>query len=462
MRFHKEAHFTMIRNWAGQTTQEEFYRLCDEYGFLVWDDFWLANESDGPDPADNDLFIANAIDKIKRFRYHTCIAIWCARNETLPPPVIDDALNNAIIKLDGTRLYLSSSDRSGVHGHGPYAYVDSRDYFELDAEGFSTELGLPAIPTGESIRAMMPEENLWKINPMWGVHDYTNGNVKAYRFSAGIRKRYGEAADFEDFNRKARMLMMENYRAILEAWGSKMWKETGGILLWMSNPAWPSMVFQMYDYYLEPFTAYFAVKKGCEPVHILWNNHDDTIHVVNATRKPLPNLNAKSELYSLSGKKVGEKKVSLRMEANSAKKIFTLPLTKNISSVHFLKLVLKSKDRAQTILSDNFYWRSKDGEDFTALNELENVPLEGKAQRDTGILTLILENTTDTVALMARVKVTEEDGNKRILPVFYSDNYVSLLPGESKTITIDGIPDDKKARVFVDGWNIEPEEILIE
>jgi hypothetical protein len=333
-------------------------------------------------------------------------------------------------------------------------------YFRLDAAGFSTEIGLPSIPEIESIREMLPAENLWPINDMWGVHDYTNGNVKAYRFSGGIKSRFGKAESLEDFNRKARLLMMENYRAIFEAWGAQFGAEAGGVLLWMSHPAWPSFIFQLYDYYLNPSAAYFGTKKGCEPLHILWNNDRDTIHLVNTTQHSYLDLRAKAATYSINGIKAGEQESVVEIPAHTSRELFDLQVPGGISDVHFIKLTLETTEGE--VLSDNFYWRSNNKKDFTQLDGLPVVSLTCRAKRKNGRIILKLENKNGSVALMARVKVTEEDPDLRVLPVFYSDNYISLLPGETRDITIDGIEGKEGLRLFIDGWNVLPTEISVE
>jgi len=199
----------MIRNWVGQTDDEDFYELCDESGLLIWDDFWLANPVDGPDPADPELFLDSARDKIKRYRNHPSIALWCGRNEGRPPAVIDQGLAKAIAELDGTRRYQPTSNDDGVHGNGPYSYNPPEYYFETRAHGFSTEVGLPSIPTVEGVSQMMPAQDRWPISRSWGYHDYTGGACGAVNYASIMTSRYGAPSGLADFCRKGQMINYE-------------------------------------------------------------------------------------------------------------------------------------------------------------------------------------------------------------------------------------------------------------
>ena len=152
--------------------RKEFYDACDRYGILIWDDFWLANPGDGPEPLDNAMFMRNAEDKIRRVRSHASLVIYCGRNEGVPPAALDQGMNKATEQLDGTRYYIPASDRGLVTGHGPYENEDPEWYFANRGGTFHTEQGIVCVPPVESMRAMMPEEDLWPISDMWAVHDY--------------------------------------------------------------------------------------------------------------------------------------------------------------------------------------------------------------------------------------------------------------------------------------------------
>ncbi|HEX8465565.1 MAG TPA: beta galactosidase jelly roll domain-containing protein, partial [Abditibacterium sp.] len=95
VRLHRDANFNMIRNWVGQSTSADFYDACDKYGIMLWDEMFQPNPSDGPNPDDVPLYLANVREKITRFRSHPSIAVWCARNEGFPPPEIDAGIQLA-------------------------------------------------------------------------------------------------------------------------------------------------------------------------------------------------------------------------------------------------------------------------------------------------------------------------------------------------------------------------------
>ena len=173
---HQLAHLNMIRNWVGQSTDEDFYELCDKYGILVWDEFFQPNPGDGPDPTDLDTYIANVRDKVLRFRNHPSIVLWCARNEGYPPPEIDAALRKLLAELEPTRRYQpSSTDGAGVRSHGPYYWRAPREFYSVTDDYFKTETGSMSVPTLESIHGMMPKKDWETIDDDWAAHDMAKG-----------------------------------------------------------------------------------------------------------------------------------------------------------------------------------------------------------------------------------------------------------------------------------------------
>ena len=156
VRMHQLANYTMIRNWVGQSTSEELYDFCDQYGILLWDEFFEPHPADGPVPEDVPLYLTNVRDKILRFRSHPCIALWCARNEGDPPPAIGKGIQELINELDPSRLYQpSSTSGRGVNSGGPYHWRTPREFYTW-GEAFKTEVGSISVPTLEAIHAMMP------------------------------------------------------------------------------------------------------------------------------------------------------------------------------------------------------------------------------------------------------------------------------------------------------------------
>ncbi|HKG13516.1 MAG TPA: glycoside hydrolase family 2 TIM barrel-domain containing protein, partial [Pyrinomonadaceae bacterium] len=265
-RLHREAGLTMIRNWCGQNTEEVFYDLADEYGLLVWNDFWLSTQDWNLEPEDPALFLANARDVIKRFRNHPSIAVWCGRNEGVPPPRINEGLDELIRTLDGTRYYSPNSRDVNLQGSGPWHYGDAFKFFTTRGRGFSTELGLPSPPSADTIRAMLPAPDHWPPDDAWAYHDWhskSGGDIN--HFMNALTEELGEPSSLEDFERKAQLLTYASHRAMFEGFNAHLWEPNAGRLMWMSHPAWPSMEWQMYSSDYSTHGAFFGVKKACEP-----------------------------------------------------------------------------------------------------------------------------------------------------------------------------------------------------
>ncbi|KPK86598.1 MAG: beta-glycosidase [Bacteroides sp. SM23_62_1] len=456
--YHADMNFTMIRNWVGQTGDDELYEACDRHGIMIWQDFWLANPADGPNPYDPDMFMANAADIVKRIRNHPCIAIYVGRNEGNPPEVLDTALRAMIPKIHPGIHYISNSSFGVVSGGGPYRALPVRDYFLLYGwNRFHSERGMPNVMTFESLQQTLPESALWPQNSMWGLHDYClEGAQGAASFNQIIEKGFGPAEDAKEFTELAQWINYNGYRGMFEG-RSPMRK---GLLLWMSHPAWPSMVWQTYDYYFEPTAAYFGCKKASEPVHIQWNPVYNDIEVVNYNGKDRFGLTAKAQLINMDGSVLWEKETGLDIIEDSTAKCFRLEFPESLSLVHFIKLTLT--ENAKTI-SENFYWRGLEDGNYQILNDLPVVQLNHSTQvkksGDKWMLVTTLSNSSEHPALMIRLKVVGKNSGERILPVFYSDNYVSLMPGEEKVITMKLMDRDtrgEKPDVKISGFNLGP------
>ncbi len=207
----------MIRNWVGQNTEEVFYDLADEYGLLIWNDFWEPRQNYNIEAEDPDLFLANAKDTILKYRNHPSIAVWCGRNEGVPQPILNKGLSDLVNALDGTRYYSPSSNQINLQNSGPYRYMDPKLYFTTLNRGFSVETGTPSLSTLESLRSSIPEADLWPIDDVWAYHDWHHsGNGDVAPFMAEIQSEFGAPRNLEDFERKAQMLDYVSHRAIFE------------------------------------------------------------------------------------------------------------------------------------------------------------------------------------------------------------------------------------------------------
>jgi len=307
--YHADMNFNMIRNWVGQTGDDEFFEACDRHGVMVWQDFWLANPADGPDPYNPAMFINNANDFIKRIRNHPSIAIYVGRNEGNPPAIIDTALRAMVHNLQPDIHYISNSSFGVVSGGGPYRALPVRDYFLLYGYNkLHSERGMPNVMTYESLAQALPETALWPQNSQWGLHDYClEGAQSAASFNKMVETGFGPVDNAKKFTELAQWINYDGYRGMFE--GRSNFRQ--GLLLWMSHPSWPSMVWQTYDYYLEPTAAYFGCKKASEPIHIQWNPVYNHIEVVNDNGRNRVGLTAKAQLINMDGSVQWEKETKL-------------------------------------------------------------------------------------------------------------------------------------------------------
>jgi len=460
---HQLAHLNLIRNWVGQSTGEDFYELCDRYGILVWDEFFQPNPNDGPDPTDIDTYVANVRDKVLRFRNHPSIALWCARNEGYPPPDIDAALRKVLAELEPTRRYQpSSTDGAGVRSHGPYYWRAPREFYTVTDDYFKTETGSMSVPTLESIHGMMPKKDWETINDDWAAHDMAKGAQRGDLYPAILAGRYGKIANLADFVRKAQLANYEAFRAMYEGRNAQLFHPTTAIITWMSDPAQPSFVWQLYHYDLEPNASLFAVMHASEMVHIQLNEANGQVQVINNQAEPVADAVARVDVYNLDGSLVYEHETKLTAAPDAATNLGTVDFPEHPSAVHFLKLAVHNA--AGELLSSNFYWLGLPDHpgDLTALNDLPMVTLTAKAEELEGkiagqrLLAIKLHNPTHSIAVMAHVQLRRKSG-ERVLPVFYSDNYVSLLPDETRTIAIEAAQSDFKGEdplIVLDGWNV--------
>ena len=458
-RMHAEAHLNIIRNWVGQSTSPDFYELADKYGLLLWDEFFQPNPSDGPNVADIEPYLANVTDKVLRYRNHPSIAVWCARNEGYPPAALDAKLKTIMADLDPTRLYQSSSaDGRGVSSHGPYNWRSPRYYYAYN-ESFKTEVGSVSIPTLESVQGMMPQKDWETINDDWAQHDMASGAQRGDQYPASLALRYGHIRNLADFVRKGQLANYEAFRAMYEGRNASMFKTTTGVITWMSHPAQPSFVWQLYHYDLEPNSSLFAVKTAAEIVHVQLDESNGAIEVVNNRPEALKKLAVHATIYSFDGRVAAEHEYAVaEVSGSSTIKAAQIEYPARVSGIYFVRLRLTDGEKA--VLSTNFYWQNVAQDDFAGLMDLPLVTLDGTAvSRKVGDRVLVdvtLKNTTSTIALMSHLQLRHKDSELRVLPVFYSDNYISLVPGESRTVTIDAAAKDllDEPLVTVDGFNV--------
>ena len=457
VRHHREMNYNMIRNWVGMTGDKEFYEACDRYGIMVWQDFWLANPADGPDPDDETMFMDNARDMVLKIRNHPSIGIYCGRNEGYPPKTLDDGLRAAVAALHPGLDYISSSADDGVSGHGPYWAISAKEYFEKQTGKLHTERGMPNVMTFEGLSRTLDADHLWPQNLYWGRHDYTmEGAQRGASFNQLIADDFGEPNSAEEFCEWAQWINYEGYRAMYESGN----KDAMGLLIWMSHPCWPSMVWQTYDYYLEPTAAYFGVKHACEPLHVQWNPTTNQIEVINHSAGHQAG-SVTATVYGLDGKLMWNKSMDYDLQEDGHFDAMTVELPQQFEGVYFLRLTLTDKQGKQ--VSQNDYVQCTEGCDRTVLHDLRRAQVSATTETSGTQASITLTNNSQVPAVMLRLNLKGSDG-EQILPVIYSDNYLHLMPGERRVINIEWKAEDARGTtpiIEITGTNLSKNTIQL-
>ncbi|NIM92075.1 MAG: hypothetical protein GTO17_14140 [Candidatus Aminicenantes bacterium] len=499
LRLSKEANLNMVRIWGGGLTPpEEFFADCDEMGLLVWHDFWITGDCQATwdkgskdYPFEEDVFLKNAIDVVKRLRNHPSLLVWTAGNEGHPRQEIYVPLRNEILaKLDGTRPFLPSSGYTsppqgwglswpdnqvaGTYSGGPYHWVNPREYYRKVEAGkdwlFKNEVGLPSLPVLESLQKFIPDltpedDVKFPLNHTWGYHDACEGNGKYSLYDEAIRQRYGEPKDLADYLLKGQLVNAENYRAIFECVNQAR-ERVAGVILWKTNPAWPSVIWQLYDWYLRPNAGYYYTKKACEPLHIQFNIESQVVSIINNHLESKNDLLAVMEVYSPNMEKAWNKKTKINLGPNTSKDVFRTEIPSELKEdIYYVALQLR--DNNNELISENFYWLAEN-DDLTSLAALPEVKLKvelEKEETEKRILGKIqLTNSSGNLAFFVNPSICKGKEGTEVLPSFWSDNYFSILPGKTKDLKVEfqkSALEGKEAFLKLDGWNTVSQWIRI-
>ena len=483
-------------------TSQDLYNLCDENGILVlvgwscqweWTDY-LGRPADEPyggitTPEIMDLVAASWKDQILWLRNHPAIFAWAEGSDMIPHPDLERRYISILKEIDPTRPTLVSTKGktseitgpSGVKMLGPYDYVPPI-YWYVDtknggAYGFNTETGPgPQVPPLESLRKMIPEDKLWPINDFWAFHCSRGMFKDLGRYNEAMDRRLGPAKDLEDYLRKAQFLNYEAMRAMFEAFVANKYKSTG-VIQWMYNSAWPKLWWQLYDYYLQPNGAFYGAREAGSPVHILYNYGNQEIAAVSSSATPSPKLKATIRVLDFGLKEIITKSVDFGLLADEVKTIDVLRLPSGLTSAYFLDLRI-FKDKGQ-LVDANFYCLStkpetldeengtwyvtpiKDFADLTALNSLKPVTIKvkDKTSKDGPMtrVTIELQNPSDDLALMVEIRVVRNTSGEVVLPIYLDDNYITLLPKETRKISGVFSTEDLGGElpiVKIRGWNV--------
>jgi len=376
---------------------------------------------------------------------------------------------------------------------GPYEWVPP-SYWLTDttlggAWAFNTETSPgPAVPTVQSLRKILPEDRLWPIDEYWNFHA-GGGHFKTLDvFTAALNARYGMATGVEDYALKAQAMTYEGDRAMFEAYARNKYVSTG-VIQWMLNNAWPSLIWHLYDYFLVPGGGYFGTKKACEPLHVQYSYDDRSVVLVNEKRRPFHKLSLTATVYTLDMAVKFSREVALDVLPDSSTRVFLIPQLEGLTPTFFLNLMLR--DAAGSLISSNFYWlstkpdlldwaKSKDYADvhgvgyapaisyadFTGLQTLPKVrvSLSASLKREGGedVVDVKLNNPSPYLAFFVHLRITKDAGGDDVLPVFWDDNYISLLPGETRQLAAKYRTEHVHGRHLVveaEGWNTVPSRL---
>jgi mannosylglycoprotein endo-beta-mannosidase len=507
IRFHRDMNLNLIRVWGGALTERpEFYDACDRYGLLVFQDFWNSGDCNGrwedPQkkedqwtrrnyPDDHRLFIASAADQIKLIRNHPSLAFWCGGNEITPPEDIFTALKDSLIPgLDGTRTFFdySNSDSMsfnnlGGNGDGPYGIQNIATFWGNRTFPFNSEVGSIGIGDYESLQRFIPKEDLvppeyngrqrhgeGTDNAVWSYHKYIGYDSSVYA--------YGPIKDLRDFADKAQLVNFDQYRALMEGFSAHMWDWYTGVIIWKTQNPWTALRGQMYDYYLDPNACLYGLHCGSEPLHVMYDPVTGMTMIANNTFRTHRDLMMQVIVTDMAGKTRLLTQQFYEIGPSSTKNY--LPIGHGIDHLRGkegLFLTLRLVDTKKEIVSDNLYWLPDSTGAYSGLQHLAPATLgveahksaethDGAAQAATSAnagpatarITVTLRNPAGgPVAFFNRISLVDPGTKQRLLPTFYSDNYVSVLPGESKTITVDYTPKPGSAapQLAVSGWNVE-------
>ena len=489
----------------GKLETKEFFDLADERGILVMAGWCCCDawEHWGSWPAENHKIAEQSLrDQIYRLRSHPSLLVWLNGSDNPPPAEVEqDYLRvekellwpNPVIS-SATGKVTTVTGESGVKMSGPYEYVAPGYWMEdsLGAAhpqpcneggcgggyGFNTETSPgPAVPPIESIKTMLPKEHWWPIDEWWNFHagggEFANLSVS----TEALNTRYGKADTLEEYTAKSQVQAYEGIRAMFEAYGRNKYT-SGGVIQWMLNNGWPSMIWHLYDYYLRPGGGYFGAKAALQPVDPVYGYDDRSISVVNSKYEDVKGLHVSTKVLNLDMSEKFSNETGIDIPADGVVKVLTLPEIDGLSTTYFV--ALRVTDASGKMVGQNLYWLSTKAEtldwaksnwyttptisfaDFTALNELPkvklNVGVKSERAGEDQLTHVTLENPSKNLAFFVRLKVDKGMAGEEILPVLWQDNYVSLLPGEKREITARYRASDLgSASPFVEvkGWNVE-------
>lgn len=512
-----EAEFDYVRNMGlntirseGKLEDQHFYDLADREGIMIlpgWEccDKWESAAKTGGEPwEDADIKIAreSMASEARLLRNHPSVIGFLIGSDNAPPPAIAKMYVDTLRAADwNTPIVSAASDQgtrvagpSGMKMAGPYAWIPP-SYWYADklggAFGFDSEVSAGAdIPRLEDVQRMLSplaQEALWKYPDVRQYHATASWSpfAKLEPFDDALAKRYGPPKSLADYVLKAQLDNYDNVRAQFEAFNAHMdsANPSTGVIYWMLNNAWPSLHWHLYDWYMNPAGAYFGAKKANEPVHIQYSYDDDAVVLVNHTLTDARGLRARVRVRNLDGSLRYDKSFAgLDLSGNHTLGVTKLPAISGLSPTYFVELDLASSD-GQSI-SRNVYWLSTQKDvldwknsnwyrtpltqyaDLTALQSLSAATCDVRATTrrdgDVDVTTVELKVPADSraVALFQHLSIRWSADGDAALPILWSDNDVTLWPGEASTVTARYAAKGVTTPVVeVSGWNVPVQQV---
>ena len=466
----------MIANEDMPSPPEEVMETYDKYGLLMWEVFfqcWTSypGTETFKNPTDTKLALRNMYDVVKRYRNHPSLVLWCMQIETIIREELYVPLREYIRQNDPTRPVIATSSHGwDVDKETPYIKPDlptgmtdenAPDYtwyphpyyynkvLEVKDQMFRNEMGVPAVSTLASMKKYIyrlgkgEKTAYYPLDSVWAYHDAWDSiccppESYAYKpYDEAIRREFGQPQSAEDYIRWAQYVNAGSYRAMYEAANHRMWDITTGVMLWKLNATWPQVLWQIYDWFLNPNAGYFYAKKALEPLHIQMNEHNRMVAVINTMHRSHEKLTADVRLYDFNMNIVWQQQQPLSIGEDCYKELFTLPQPKEITPVYYARLLLK--DGNGKVVSENFYWLSADGKnDFRAITQMPKVDLQLTSTTTTKdndiIMRIKVKNSTNRLAFMHRLMITKGDSEDEVLPTFWTDNFLTIFPGEEREV----------------------------
>lgn len=288
-----DAHVNLIRVWGGGIIESElFYRLCNQHGILVWQEFMQSSSGIDNIPGKEATFLqaleATSLAAIKRVRNYVSLAVYSGGNELtdaegVPSTFADENLHRLreLVKQHDPLRPMYPTSGSGplafgdpakkgqnhdVHGHWKYLGIrDHYTYFNTIDSLFHSEFGVDGMCDLDSMRQFLSPEHLgpydMESNVVWRHHgEWWDTRER----DEGI---FGSLDTLEDRIVASQFIQAEGLRYALEANRRRAFQNSGSII-WQANEPYPNIsCTSLIDYYMRPKPVLFAVKKAFAPIN---------------------------------------------------------------------------------------------------------------------------------------------------------------------------------------------------